>query len=217
MENDLVMGVDVNQFNKPDYSNPAVVEHKRKFEEWLKSKYPITLKGTYVKSLEEIEIIRDVLNGAAHKTATDKFQFRKKRYSFNSELVVCQTTNKGTGVTIGPEVTLPLVYIENMFEKIYIVHALTRGHQGINKTRDAMNLRYHGCTELCISQFRKFCYVCNLNKIEQSQPRLQPIISSDIFERVQVDLIDMRNQTQLETIMTADKQISRQLKSLGIG
>ena len=56
-----------------------------------------------------------------------------------------------------------------------------------------MNINYHGCTSLIVTEFRKSCYICNLNKIQQSQPRLKPIISSDIFERAQLDLVDMRN------------------------
>ena len=41
--------------------------------------------------------------------------------------------------------------------------------------------------------FRKACYLCNLNTKQQSQPRLKPIVSTEIFERVQIDLVNMRN------------------------
>ena len=64
----IVMGVNVTQFNKPDYSNPMVIEHQKSFEEWLFSKF--TKKATsYVLTLAEVDYVRDVLRG--NKTITD--------------------------------------------------------------------------------------------------------------------------------------------------
>lgn len=57
----VVMGINITQFNKPDYSNPLVLEHQRSFEEWLFTKY--TKKGTSsVLTYLEVEDIRKVLN-----------------------------------------------------------------------------------------------------------------------------------------------------------
>jgi hypothetical protein len=35
----IVMGVNVTDYNKPDYNNPEVIEHQKSFEEWLDSSY----------------------------------------------------------------------------------------------------------------------------------------------------------------------------------
>ena len=119
-------------------------------------------------------------------------------------------------------VTLPVIYIECFYEKIYEVHCSKRGHQGIlsniwmsywfefilneikgiRKTSEQINIRFHGCTESIVAHFRKTCFVCNLSVIQQSQPRLKPIISTEIFERAQLDLIDMRNKAVSRTIIS---------------
>lgn len=88
-----------------------------------------------------------------------------------------------------------------MYEAIYAVH-VKRIHEGITKTYQAITQRYHGCTEKIVSEFRARCWICSLNKIQQSQPRLKPIISTSIFERVQIDLVDMRNHVYHEEIET---------------
>ena len=54
-------------------------------------------------------------------------------------------------------------------------------------------MRYYGITRETVDQFRKTCYICNLNTKKTSQDRLKPIVSTSIFERVQIDLVDMRN------------------------
>lgn len=97
--------------------------------------------------------------------------------------------------------TLPALCIESMYEAIYTVHA-KRIHEGITKTYQAITQKYHGCTEKIISEFRARCWICSLNKIQQSQPRLKPIISTNIFERVQIDLVDIRNHVYHEEIET---------------
>ena len=54
----------------------------------------------------------------------------------------------------------------------------------------AKTYEYFGVLE--IASFRKYCYVCDLNVKQQTHPRLTPIMSAGIFEKVQIDLIDMR-------------------------
>ena len=50
--------------------------------------------------------------------------------------------------------------------------------------------QYFGVSEIAVATFRKYC--CDLNVKQQTQPRLTPIMSAGIFEKVQIDLIDMR-------------------------
>jgi len=96
---------------------------------------------------------------------------------------VCRTIDNETKEVIGKE---------NFFETFFEVHSSKRAHQGITKTYDTLNLQYHGITKECVAAFRRYCYICNLKAIQQSQPRLKPIVSTEIFERAQLDLVDMR-------------------------
>ncbi len=78
----------------------------------------------------------------------------------------------------GPDITLPVVCIEDIFKTIYAVHSLARGHQGVRKTTNAMDAKYYGSTEIIVAKFRRRCTICNMNKIQQTQERLKPIIST---------------------------------------
>lgn len=42
-------------------------------------------------------------------------------------------------------------------------------------------------------RFIEFCPICNLKSIQRTQPRLKPIRSGGFWERVQLDLVDMRH------------------------
>ena len=89
---------------------------------------------------------------------------------------------------------MPVAWLEDFFVLLYDVHCIKRIHQGITKTFDQIKIRYHGITREVVDNFRKTCYICDLKKIQQSQPRLKPIVSNQVFERVQIDLVDMRDQ-----------------------
>ena len=128
-------------------------------------------------------------------------------------------------------VTLPVIFKEIFYEKIYGLHCSQRGHQGnilyfyyfiisiillfisfiiyiinsgIRKTYQSVCQVYHGCTELIVAKFREFCFICNLNSVQHSQPRLTPIITNEIFERAQLDLIDMRCHPVLVEVMCVE-------------
>jgi hypothetical protein len=73
-------------------------------------------------------------------------------------------------------------------------------HQGVTKSFQYIQEQYFGIPKCTVAAFRKFCYICDLNKIQRGQDRLNPIKSSSIFERVQIDLIDMRNQPDRQPI-----------------
>jgi len=124
-----------------------------------------------------------LLGNKQFKTPTERFNFRAKCYKL--------LPNNRVGREI-KEVTKQVVALKEMFETIYEVHAVKRGHQGINKCNVILNQRYHGVTRNILENFRKFCYICDLKETQKTQPRLTPIISSKIFERAQLDLIDMR-------------------------
>ena len=169
--------------------------HKSKFEEWLKKKYDAK-KTSFVLKKHDIDRIHDVLKGVTRLTsAQERFQFKKKNYSLNADNQVCRTiVNEETHIAE----TKPLAYLEQFFDVLYDVHCIKRMHQGITKTFDQIVMRYHGITRSIVTAFRRACYICDLKTSQQSQPRLKPIISREIFERVQIDLVDMRCQPDVQ-------------------
>ena len=144
--NDLVLfGIDLTQLTMPDYTNPQIIEHKRLFEDWLEQNHG---KNTsYVQTRAEIEEVHDILKGnfininisyitfsfnlfiLGLKTISDhqkKYRFRKKQYSLKDGVVYrTAKVDKSSG-----NVTLPVIFKENFYEKIYGLHCSQRGHQG---------------------------------------------------------------------------------------
>ena len=88
-----------------------------------------------------------------------------------------------------------VAHLENIFEIIYTVHS-KRSHQGIQRTLGAINRTYNGITLEMVSTFLKYCQVCHLKQSQKTQPRLKPIKSNKVFERIQIDLIGMRNKPE---------------------
>jgi hypothetical protein len=179
-----------------DFNDEKVKNHREQFEKALHEKYSkvdsnnnpqIHCSTSFIVRKSQYDSIRDVLMGV--KKIADpcqRFQFRKKNYTLVDGVVHRTVQRENTG----QNVTLQVVYLEQFFEMIYDVHCIKRIHQGVVKTFEQVQLRYLGIPRTIVEMFRKFCYVCDK---QMSQPRLKPIISSEIFERVQLDLVDMRS------------------------
>ena len=113
------------------------------------------------------------------ESAQQRYRFRAKNWSIvNGKLyqtkVIEGDKNK--------KICLPVAWLEDFFVLLYDVHCIKRIHQGITKTFDQIKIRYHGITREVVDNFRKTCYICDLKKIQQSQPRLKPIVSNQVFE-----------------------------------
>ena len=178
-----IFGIDLTRINKPNYDDPQVLNHKESFEKWLNSSYEKT-NTSFVLKYTDVVYIKEVLVGAkVIQDVNRRYTFKQKNYClFEGRLA--RTIDK---------LTKPVAYLEQFYELIYEIHSIKRGHQGIQKTFDQICLRYYGITRETVDQFRKTCYICNLNTKKTSQDRLKPIVSTSIFERVQIDLVDMRN------------------------
>lgn len=61
-----------------------------------------------------------------------------------------------------------------------------------NKTYNTINERYHGITRSEVTELLQHYQLCARNKPSQSRGPLQPIVVNNLWERVQIDLIDMR-------------------------
>ena len=177
------MGFDISNVNKPDLPNEKVQHDKTQFENWLQENYK-TGNTSFVLKKHDYDQIKDVLRGVRTiKNHNKKHQFKKKKYLLIDNVVHRLIENRA----------LRVVYLEKFFETIYEIHFTTRIHQGIQKTFDQIVLRYIGITREIVAMFRQFCYVCDLKTSQRTQDRLLPIRSQQLFERTQIDMIDMRN------------------------
>ena len=80
-----------------------------------------------------------------------------------------------------------------VFDLIVQEHQTNSTHSGKNKTFAALNQRFFGIKRQEVEFLLKHCRTCTQTK---SQPRtarapLKPIKTHNIFERIQIDLIDM--------------------------
>ena len=184
------------------YPEEQKAKHKADFEKWLDENYNNKKTTTYIMRKVEYDKIRDVLKGVATlSNANERFKFKKKQYSLMDDRIhqrVEKTTDKKNKIKIFE--TKKLVYYEEFFDILYDAHCIKRMHQGVTKTFEYIQEQYFGIPKKIVRGFRKFCYVCDLNKIQRGQDRLNPIKSSAIFERVQIDLIDMRNMPDRQPI-----------------
>ena len=182
-----------------DFNDPKVQNHKDQFEKAIKEKYPVlseasesttTKKNTSnVIRKSEYDYTLDVLKGNKKiSNHNKKHQFKKKCFSIIDGKLARTITDPTTRVSE----TKIVAYVEFFFEIIYDIHCIKRMHQGLIKIFDQVCERYCGVPRDAVNIFRQFCYVCDLNKKQMSQPRLTPIVSNQVFERVQIDLIDMR-------------------------
>ena len=183
-----------------EYPSEQKEHHRTKFENWLSKKYPFSESNeknngkkatTYVMRRAEYDKIRDVLLGV--KKLDDhnkKHAFKNKNYTLVDGKVARNIVNSKTNKLD----QFKLVYLEEFFDILYESHCVKRLHCGITKTFEYIQAQYIGLPKIAVAAFREHCYICDLNKKQISQPRLTPIESTEILERVQIDLIDMRNQ-----------------------
>ena len=67
-------------------------------------------------------------------------------------------------------------------------------HAGNNKTFQKVNELYYGVNKVMVEWFLKRCAVCLNHRKSNTRAPLEPIIASQVLERVQIDLVDMRSQ-----------------------
>ena len=83
--------------------------------------------------------------------------------------------------------------MDEFFQTLYQIHCIDRGHTGQDKSADQIFTRFFGLPRQVVRLFVKLCLVCCLKIGQHSQPALNPIRSHNVWERIQIDLIDMRN------------------------
>jgi hypothetical protein len=88
---------------------------------------------------------------------------------------------------------LPVIVTEKLFDEIYKIHT-KRGHIGVDKTYDTVKARSYGIVEV-VQEFILLCSISFLKKVQHSQYRLKLIRSTNFWDIIQIDLIDMGGNT----------------------
>jgi transposase InsO family protein len=77
------------------------------------------------------------------------------------------------------------------FERISLTHC-NLGHPGTRKTFEALTTNYYGVTRAEVAWLLERCQVCLMSRKSTTKAPLTPIVSGQILERVQIDLMDFR-------------------------
>ena len=86
-----------------------------------------------------------------------------------------------------------VVPLHDAFDALVEIH-LKLGHPGRNKCFYGVDQEYYGLKrEECV-WIREHCTTCILNSAAKNKAPMTAIIVNETFERVQIDLIDMRHQ-----------------------
>jgi hypothetical protein len=68
------------------------------------------------------------------------------------------------------------------------------GHNGYRKRFDAVHEELYGLKRNDVKWLINHCQLCQVNRSNSTRAPLNPIIATEVYERVQADLIDMRHQ-----------------------
>ena len=83
------------------------------------------------------------------------------------------------------------VYTHEVFDLIVQEHQTNSTHSGKNKTYTALNQQFFGIKRQEVVFLLKHCKTCAQTKPKTARVPLHPIKTHSLFERIQIDLIDM--------------------------
>ena len=187
--------------NTSNNSNVAVLTneemHLKKFKEYLYQNYEFVnfFRSVVVtKTVGErfIKVLED--NKADNITSKERFRVKNRKF----KLIIENDNNKlGQEVivkdnTIERKEILPVLYYEDFYKVINKIH-LEVGHSGVNKTEYAIGIRFALVPRSVIAEYCKLCAICNRTVKQVLQSTIIPIVSQKFWERIQIDLVDMRH------------------------
>lgn len=141
---------------------------------------------------ERLEVLRDLSTG---QTPSEVGHARALNMNF------IYKTRNGYSVTDGTndlyyharkgKPALLVVPADLIYDVTVMEHDAVQ-HQGVKKTWYEISQRYHGIPKRAVGWVVAHCAVCESQRSAPRPAVLQPIVSSSVMERVQMDLIDMR-------------------------
>jgi hypothetical protein len=74
-------------------------------------------------------------------------------------------------------------------------HAESTGHRGQDATLQRIQQQFEGVSRVLVREAVKRCPICQSKAAKQFKAKLQPIVANQLFERLLIDLIDKRRQS----------------------
>ena len=84
------------------------------------------------------------------------------------------------------------VIMSRVFQVLNIVHYETLAHAGVNKIVAEIARKYAGIPKRVVQLFVSLCPPCSLSKLAFPRQTVSVIVSSQIWERLQMGFIDMQ-------------------------
>lgn len=169
-----------------------VYEHRLLFIEWLAS---TTFKSVVLRKTFEArcEVLCSLATGqsarqiAENSSATMTFvQKTRQNYSLDHRGDLYYHARKGKGALL-------VIPDDQVFDTIVQEHNALH-HQGTSKTWYEVSARYHGIPKRAVDWVLQRCILCHAYRPGPRPAPTQPIPSHQVMERVQMDLIDMRQE-----------------------
>lgn len=123
-----------------------------------------------------------ILSALPHRSSSFVHRTRRNYTLHHDALYYHGRPRKGTLLVV-PQHSI-LDTIEHQHNAIH--------HQGTAKTWYEISIRYHGIPKRIVSYMLRQCTVCHTQAPNQRPAPIQPIVSQQVMERIQMDLIDMR-------------------------
>ena len=167
--------------------NPFPSDVRRAFEAYISSD---TYYNREQISHEKHHRMRIILNNPLLKPEDrDGFNL-KHRTQLNYELINDKLYRQKDSKHQIPRYVVPQLEVFD----IIIQEHLQLLHAGRNKVWPAIEQQYYGIKREDVEFILKRCKNCTLNRLNTTKAPLVPIISGRAWERVQIDLIDMRHE-----------------------
>lgn len=184
-------------------SNEQIEEHKEKFNLWVTNKYLNPALGKVVTTnavrKERGEKYLSILLKREKGTVRERERIKNRHFCVhidgnNQRVLGVEITNKKTQAKI----TKQVAFIEDFYDILFYIHNKLVNHSGENKTEYQVDLRYACFPETAINEYIKHCPLCSIKRTGSAAPsRLEPIFSHSFWERLQLDLIDMRYKAEI--------------------
>ena len=184
---------DAQAFCEPVHVDTGFVyEHRLLFTEWLTS---TTFKSVVPRKTFEVrsEVLCALAGGQSPRQIAEKgmasmtfVQKTRQNYSLDQRGDLYYHARKGKGALL-------VIPDDQVFDTIVQEHNALH-HQGTSKTWHEVSARYHGIPKRAVDWVLQRCILCHAYRPGPRPAPTQPIPSHRAMERVQMDLIDMRQE-----------------------
>lgn len=166
--------------------------HRTLFLDWLSSR---TFKSVITRDRYEarVQVLESLRRGVHARELVDPelktmvfIQKTRQFYSLGDDGALYYHGRKAKGALL-------VVPHDDIFDTIVHEHCAIQ-HQGTNKTWYEVARRYHGIPKSAVDWVLQRCMLCHMHCAGPRPAPWQPIVSHRVMERVQMDLIDMREQ-----------------------